>query len=104
MSIKVHGYITNADDGSSHLTWIKDSDKVAFEKIAKTPQYRNDFHDGDGLTLRATLIFDTYLGATHSGIRFTGLGDFELEEEAEVEEEKPVVEPVVVPAAKPKGK
>ena len=77
MAVKVHGFIVDGGDGSSSVTWVRDSDYFAFVEWAEQKDNWEYYHDGDGLTDRIELEFDSYEDAESSGIEFQDMSELE---------------------------
>jgi len=71
MTVKVLGYIADDGDGSNSIRWVKESDQEVWEEWVESDEYYDTYHDGDGLTHRATLTFDNYEAAEAAGIKFS---------------------------------
>lgn len=69
MSVKVYGWLVDGGDGSTSILWVKESDQEAMLAYVEGDEY-DYFHDGDGETCRAELVFDSYEAAEAAGLDF----------------------------------
>lgn len=69
MTVQALGYIQNNGDGSTSIQWIQGEDQEEWEEYVAKKAF-DSFHDGDGITLRETLVFASYLDAEACGISF----------------------------------
>ena len=68
MTYKVYGFVIDCGDGSSIIKWF---DKMPDEQKLELSPHMESYFDGDGLTHRATLTFDTKNQAVDCGIRLS---------------------------------
>ena len=67
--MRVYGYIQNCGDGSNAVTWVEDKDRDKWNDLVDRHLY-DAYTDGDGLTDRVELIFDSREAAEAAGIKF----------------------------------
>jgi hypothetical protein len=77
MTVKVDVWLQNNGDGSSSIVWVRERDRALWSEYVD--MYFDYYNDGDGETLRDTLIFESYEAAEAVGIRFRNLTDEDLE-------------------------
>lgn len=63
---KVYGFVIDGGDGSSSIEWY---DGMPDEDALESSPYSECYFDGDGLTHRQTLTFDSKEEAIRAGIK-----------------------------------
>lgn len=65
---KVYGFVIDGGDGSSFIRWFDQMPDVQKLELSK---YMESYFDGDGLTHRSTLTFESKDHAIDAGIRLS---------------------------------
>ena len=77
MTVKAYAYVNDGGDGSYSIHWFKR------ELDGGEKDYIEGLSDGDGLSPREVLTFESYEVAEAVGIRFSNPEDYEGQDEEE---------------------